>query len=93
MAGTPRDGDGCYGRGRVWAKRCPVCRLPSVLLGDASGDLQEGDELARDAHLPSRSANIGEGQRPHPQARTHPPPPLTVLTQLTELAASTSTVL
>lgn len=46
-----------------------VCRLPSVLLRDAPGDVQESDELARDAHLPSRSAYIREGQRPHPQAR------------------------
>ncbi len=47
-----------------------VCRLPSVLFGDASGDVQESDELARDADLSSRSAYIREGQRPHPKAGT-----------------------
>lgn len=47
-----------------------VCRLPSILLGDASGDLQESHELAGDADLSSGSAYIGEGQRPHPEART-----------------------
>lgn len=46
-----------------------VCRLPPVLLGDASGDVQESHELAGDADLSSRSAYIGEGQRPHPEAR------------------------
>lgn len=47
-----------------------VCRLPSVLLRDASGDVQESDELERDANLSTRSAYIREGQRPHPQAGT-----------------------
>lgn len=47
---------------------CPYChRLPSVLLRDTSGDVQESDELARDADLSSRSAYLREGQRPHPQ--------------------------
>lgn len=49
-----------------------VCsrRLPAILLGDASRNVQKSDELARNADLPSRSAYIGEGQRPHSQART-----------------------
>ncbi|CAF87627.1 unnamed protein product, partial [Tetraodon nigroviridis] len=46
-------------------------RLPAVLLRDASGNLQESDELARNADLPPRSAYIGEGQGPYSQARTH----------------------
>ena len=48
----------------------PVCRLPPLLLRDASGDVQESDELERDANFSSRSAYIREGQRSDPQART-----------------------
>lgn len=47
------------------------CRLPSILLRDASRNIQKSDELARNADLSSRSAYIGEGQRPYSQARTH----------------------
>lgn len=48
----------------------PVCRVPPLLLGDASGDVQESDELERDANFSSRSADIREGQRSDPQARS-----------------------
>lgn len=44
-----------------------VFRLSTILLGDASGDVQESDELAGDAHLSSRSAYFRKGQRPHSQ--------------------------
>lgn len=50
---------------------CAGCRLPSVLLGDASRNLPKSDELARNADLSARSAYFREGQRPHSQARTH----------------------
>ncbi|CAF91884.1 unnamed protein product, partial [Tetraodon nigroviridis] len=39
-------------------------RLPTVLLRDATGDLQEGDELEGDPGLPARSPHLREGQRP-----------------------------
>lgn len=39
-------------------------RLPSVLLGDAPGDVQEGDELEGDPGLPTGGPHLGEGQRP-----------------------------
>ena len=60
-------------RVQVWIRSSgvlSVSRLPSVLLRDASGDVQKSDELARNAYFPSRSADIREGQRPHPQAGT-----------------------
>lgn len=57
-------------RANAVAVVCPR-RLPSILLGDASRNVQKSDELARNADLPSRSAYIGEGQRPYSQARTH----------------------
>lgn len=47
-----------------------VCRLPSILLGDTTGDLQEGDELEGDPHLPPRGPHLRKGQGPHPQVET-----------------------
>lgn len=41
---------------------CPVVRLPSLLLGDASGDVPEGDELEGNPHLPARGPHLREGQ-------------------------------
>lgn len=49
-------------------------RLPSVLLRDAAGDLQEGDELEGDAGVPARGAHLGKGQGPHTQVGFGPGP-------------------
>lgn len=42
-------------------------RLPSVLLRDTAGDLQEGDELEGDTGVPTGGAHLREGQGPHTQ--------------------------
>lgn len=47
-----------------------LCRLSSILLRDATRDVQKSDELERDTRLSSRGAYIREGQRPHSQAST-----------------------
>lgn len=62
--------------GSVWL-RCHgnlLHRLPSVLLGDAAGNLQEGDELEGDAGVPARGAHLREGQGPHTQVGFSPGP-------------------
>lgn len=38
-------------------------RLPPLLLWDAAGDVQEGDELEGNARLPTWSPHLREGQR------------------------------
>lgn len=40
-------------------------RLPTILLRDATGDLQEGDELEGNPRLPTRGPHLREGQRPN----------------------------
>lgn len=40
-----------------------LLRLPTLLLRDAAGDVQEGDELEGNPRLPARSPHLREGQR------------------------------
>lgn len=51
-----------------------VCarRLPPLLFRDSSGDIQEGDELARDIDFPPRSSHFREGKRSYTQVQFAP---------------------
>lgn len=46
---------------------CP--RIPSLLFGDATGDVQESHELERNSNLPPRGSYFRESKRPGPQVR------------------------
>lgn len=52
----------------IWLLFFGLCRLSSILLRDATRDVQKSDELERNTRLSSRGAYIREGQRPHSQA-------------------------
>lgn len=59
-------------------------RLPTILLRDATGDLQEGDELEGNPRLPTRSPHLREGQRPN--IKVHKDALLLNVTEATESA-------
>lgn len=49
-----------------------VCRLPTLLLRDSSGDVQEGDELAGNADFSPRSSHFREGKGSYSQVQFAP---------------------
>lgn len=46
-----------------------VYRIPTLLLRDSSGDVQEGDELEGNTDFPTRGSHFREGKRSYSQVR------------------------